>query len=370
MRGERYIQKHCVLAGLLACAALFGACAKLEEEPDRTGSWAQINTELVRPEGWEQIVQSSPFRLGEKTRIGQIHIPEAVDGEDNGLYEMGYGTYPSLDGSTVAVPMAVEFARQHLGMNDLDASGMVQFSTTHYAYASLITKEANGGYIASEVASMDHAHPVDLIIVTPPSEEEQALADRYGVELAKKPVCYDAFVFITHKDNPVQSLTLEQVRGIYTGKYTNWAELGGEESDITAYQREQNSGSQTAMEQLVMQGEAMLPPETVKVAAGMGMLVDVVAEYRNEGASIGYTYLYYIQTLYRNEDIKVLQIEGVSPAPAQLRSGAYPLATSYYGVIRGGEEADTGGKFLDWMLSAEGQRCIAQAGYIPLREIG
>lgn len=183
-----------------------------------------------------------------------------------------------------------------------------------------------------------------------------------------RPVCYDAFVFITHKDNPVDSLTIDQIQKIYSGEITNWKEVSGDDAKIVPYQREENSGSQTAMEKLVMKGIPMLSPDTVKVEVGMGELVDAVAEYKNSQSSLGYTYQYYIDKLYKNENIKVLLVEGISSKPENLRTGAYPFTTPYYGVIRSGDEQKTGGKFLDWMLSDEGQECIAQAGYVPLKE--
>ena len=339
------------------------------DEPDWLGSWSQINQVVERGEDWQQIVVNSPFQLGEKTYSRSW---ETNNGTMN-AYSMEYGTYPSIDGSTVVVPMAVEFARQHLGLTDEYANGLVGFSTTHLAYYNLITKDGNRqsvivSYTNRETIFLDSKHPVDLIIATEPSEDELALAEQHWVTLITKPVCYDAFVFITHKDNPVDSLTLDQIRGIYSGQITNWKELGGEDKAIVAYQREENSGSQTAMINLVMKDNPMLPPETVKVAEGMGYLVDVVAEYQNNATSIGYTYRYYIDNLYKNEDIKILKIDGISSDEGNLRTEAYPLTVCYYGIIRAGDEGSSGGLFLEWMLTEEGQKCIQQAGYIPYYE--
>ena len=99
----------------------------------------------------------------------------------------------------------------------------------------------------------------------------------------------------------------------------------------------------------------------------MGMLVDAVAEYENETASLGYTYRYYIDSLYKNDNIKTISVDGISPSDDNIRTGSYPFTTNYYGVIREGDDDSIGGQFLDWMLSNEGQQCIAQAGYITLR---
>jgi len=318
--------------------------------------------DIVRADNWHQIVTDSPFHLGEKTVKGSWQDPSGT----TEYYEVKFGTYPSIDGSTVAVPMAAEFARQHLGFSDEDAMYFASFNTTHQAYENLILRQPNYmSMIRSGITFLDETHPVDLLIVTEPSDDELALARMYGITLVTKPVCYDAFVFITHKDNPVTSLTADQIRDIYSGKITNWKDIGGRDEAIAAYQREENSGSQTAMENLVMQGTPMLPPETVKVILGMGALVETVAEYKNGEASIGYTYKFYIDNLYKNDDIKILDIDGISADDKSIMAELYPFTTRYYGVIRGGEENEAGGLFLDWMISAEGQKCIELAGYIP-----
>lgn len=331
--------------------------------PDITGSWSQINQTVQRSNNWKQIVKNSQFQLGERRVKGSWNTPSG----DEDYYEIEFGTYPSLDGSTVAIPMAVEFARQHLALSDKDANDFASFSTTHYAYENLIMKQTNTlGMIRSSNTFLVENHPVDLIIVTEPSDDEINLAKENNIEMIIEPMCYDAFVFITHKDNIVDNLTIEQIQKIYSGEITNWNEVGGKNQKIKAFQREQNSGSQTAMENLVMKGIPMLSPNIVKVAMGMGMLVDAVGEYENSQASIGYTYKYYIDTLYKNENIKILKVNGVLPENEKLRNKTYPFTTNYYGVIRKEDEQKTAGKFLKWMLSSEGQKCIEQAGYIPL----
>lgn len=326
---------------------------------DRTGSWSSINQDVARGENWQQIVTDSPFKLGQIT-------PVTEDGYTNNYCDKG--TYPHIDGSTVCVPMAVEFARQHLGFEDRTANQFVQFSTTHYAYEHLIRKEyTNENYVHYNFDAFINMSNVDLVIATEPSDEELTLADNWGITLIKEPVCYDAFVFITHKDNPVESLTVEQIKKIYTGEITNWKDVGGKNEKIRAFQREKNSGSQTAMENLVMGGADMIDPIEVKIIVGMGELVDAVAEYENETASIGYTYRYYIDTLYKNDSIKTISVNGIAPTDENIRNESYPFTTNYYGVIRQDDEDKIGGQFLNWMLSDEGQQCIAQAGYIALR---
>jgi len=334
-------------------------------EPDRLGAWGQINQEIERADGWQQIVHDSPFQLGEKVLGGYWQTDEG----DEPYYLQQFGTYPFIDGSTVAVPMAVEFARQHLGFSDEDASMFVNFNTTPEAYANLIRSYPNvyAGWIQSQDVSMEEGRAVDLIIVTEPSPAELDMAQAEGVTLIVEPVAYDAFVFITHKDNPVDSLTLDQIRDIYAGKVTNWKQVGGNDERIVAYQREEGSGSQTAMVSMVMGDRPIAAPPMVKLEDTMMGLIESVAEYQNDAASLGYTFRYYIDNLYKNDQIKLLKIEGVLASDNNIRSQSYPLTATYNGVIRGDDRDTTGGKFLDWMLSDEGQRCIKQAGYIPLR---
>ncbi|MDR0818565.1 MAG: substrate-binding domain-containing protein [Oscillospiraceae bacterium] len=332
-------------------------------EPDKLGSWSSINTMPVRGFDWRQIVAGSGFQLGERSIAGYWG-----SGDDRTpRYSREFGTYPRIDGSTVCVPLAVEFARQHLGMTDEQTYNFVSFHTTHDAYASLIQKNSDGyagGYNETDESGdiyqqMDGTRQVDIIFATYPSDEELNSAG-YAVPLTIEPVCADAFVFITHKDNPVDSLTLEQVRKIYSGGITNWSEVGGLNAPIRAYQREQNSGSQSGMEQLVMNGTPMLPPETAVIISGMEGLVNTIAEYQNGPESIGYTYKFYIDTLYKNDNIKILKIDGFDASDSE----HYPLTVNYYGVIRANDGSDSvGRKFLDWVLSDEGQQCVEQAGY-------
>ena len=329
----------------------------IQDEPDRTGSRAHINQEIKRSANWTQFVQNSEFKLGKMTK----------DEYDD--FYTSLGTYPMIDGSTVCVPMAVEFSWQHLKLDNEDGNNFVYFQTTNVAYECLIKKGIKwGGYIDyGDSSSSVKDKPVDIIFATEPSDDELALAAKNKVELTIKPVCYDAFVFITHKDNPVNSLTVEQIQKIYSGEITNWKDVGGSDEKISAYQREENSGSQTTMEKQVMKGKKMIPANKVMTIEGMDDLVRTVGEYQNKNSSIGYTFKYYVDTLYKSDKIKVIKINGIESSVENIRSRSYPFTTNYFGVIRTEDKDKVGGKFLDWVLSDEGQRCVAQAGYCAMR---
>ena len=140
--------------------------------------------------------------------------------------------YPKIDGSTVTLPLAEAFKADFTGANINEVE--IEHSKTHNAYVNLINGNA------------------DLILVTYPSEDEKKLAEQQGIELEIVPIVKEAFVFFVNKNNPVENLTLNQIQDIYSGKIKNWSEVGGSNNNILAFQRPENSGSQTGMLELVM----------------------------------------------------------------------------------------------------------------------
>jgi len=323
------------------------------------GSWEHINQPLQRPENWQRYVGNSLFTLGSTAPYEGDPSISVVD----------FGSYPSIDGSTVCVPLGMELARQHLDLPENDLNGFVAFSTTHSAYERLIGGLPNPTVtLASQHAMMDPTRPVELFLGTEPSQEECQLAEDAGVELVKVPFCYDAFVFLVNAQNPVEGLTLSQIREIYTGRLVDWGQVGGTKNlAILPFQRPKNSGSQTAMENLVMQGVALSGAQSNYISDGMSDLVAQIGNYDNGVQSLGYSYLYYVDVLYKSGDIKVLAVDGVAPTEENLRSGAYPFTTCYYAVYRKGD--DRASAFAGWLVSEEGQKCVKQAGYIPISEV-
>ena len=316
-----------------------------------------INQKIERPDDWVRFVQDR--------ELFQLDVPCSTK---------SFGTFPAIDGSTVLLPLAAEFGWQFLDLSDDNTRHFFHFSTTHEAYLNLILSKYPYQYNYSTwtCGIMGHGYhhlfkQPDIILVTPPSIDELNTANGNSVELIVKPICYDSFVFITHVNNPIDSLSVEQVQKIYSGEITNWSQVGGINEEIVAFQREAGSGSQTAMEELVMTGLEMMEAPMGWTIGGMGNLIrKFTAEYQNAPQSIGYTYKYYVDRLYRSPDIKVININGIEPNDANVRNFSYPFTVPYNGVIRSNDVTNVGGKFLDWMLSEDGQRCIAQAGYVSL----
>lgn len=224
-----------------------------------------------------------------------------------------------------------------------------EYSNTDPAYTKLINKE------------------VDLIVVTEPSKEEQKRAKDAGVELEVTPVVNEGFTFYTNKKNSVDSLTLDQIRDIYTGKITNWKEVGGKDAKIIAYQRPVNSGSQTGILSLVMNGQKMKEPTKEEYVETMAGIIDVVSNYDNGENAIGYSYYYYATTMYGNDNMKFFKVNGVYPDHDSIQDKSYPITTSYYIVTLKGNSDETINKLKEAMLSKKGQSIARSAGYIDLK---
>lgn len=253
--------------------------------------------------------------------------------------------YPRIDGSTATIPLAEAFKANFTGtdINEIEAN----HNKTHQAYVNLI----NGD--------------VDLILVTYPSEDEQELAKENNVELEIVPIVREAFVFFVNKENPVEDLTLKQVQDIYSEKIKNWKDVGGNDSQILAYQRPENSGSQSGMLDLVMQGIKIAEPVKENVAESMADIVDVISDYNNKNSAIGYSYYYYLTTIYTKDSIKLLGINGVKPTYENIKNGLYDIQTAYYAVIRKDEQTDSPArKLLEAMKSERGQSVAKEAGYV------
>jgi phosphate transport system substrate-binding protein len=275
--------------------------------------------------------------------------------------------------------MAAEFVWQFTELTDQsyyswvnETLNFLNFSTTSGAYNKLINGGKTDGVVYEHISDYQSKEyhfrkRPDIVLATYPSSDELNMAARAGIELIIEPVCYDAFVFITHRDNPVESLTVEQIQKIYSGKITNWKDLGGNDVTITAYQREPNSGSQTAMEEWVMKGIPMTKPPMGQYVEAMNMLIKFVAGYENNTMSLGYTYKYYVDRLYKSPDIKILKIDGTMPSDENIRSNNYAFVAPYNAVIRSADTDEVGGRFLNWILSDEGQECVTQAGYVSSR---
>lgn len=261
--------------------------------------------------------------------------------------------FPRLNGSTSTVPLGQAIASVLLGESREDVADLIQFSKTTQSYRELMWGSA------------------DLLIAAEPAEVTWQEKEEAGFEWKMEPFAVDALVFIVNADNPVDSLTTEQVRKIYTGEITNWSQVGGDDLDIVPFQRNAEAGSQTAMMKLVMKDLPMMEAPADYVRGEMGDLIEAVAAFDGSANAIGYTVYYYANDMKMAEGLKILAIDGVDPDPDTIRSGQYPFLNNYYVLTAAGSADDAPAKILyDWILSEEGQTLVAHEGYVSVLDVG
>jgi phosphate transport system substrate-binding protein len=295
-----------------------------------------------------------------------------VDAKSLGL-AFSVHEYPRTDGSTSAQPLGAIVAckltgrpYQWVSFRGFDKSRYIAISTqqaispaddsdllplqhkgTHDAYVDLIEGK------------------VDLIYeCRTPSADEAELARQRHVELDIREIALDAFIFMVNAENSVKGLTLQQVRDIYTGKLTNWKELGGADEPIMPRQRERNSGSQEVMESLVMKGLKMVPArDTIAwTMAGPFNLLE------SQKRALGYSFHYYEHFMLPTPNVTPLAIDGVAPSAQTIASRKYPLTTAVYAVLRKDTPKDHAARRLaDWLLTPQGQEVVAASGYAPAK---
>ncbi len=186
----------------------------------------------------------------------------------------------------------------------------------------------------------------DIFFAAAPSDEQKQYAKDKGVELVYQPVGQEAFVFFVNEKNPVDNLTVEQVRDIYGGDVQNWADVGGANRVINPVTRLKGSGSQTVMDKFM--GERKIAPKSPLAFTG---------------ASIGFSFRYYLNDMVGNTAVKMISLNGVYPNTENIKNGSYPLVYQFYAVYRKDNQNENVKKLIDWTLSSEGQDLIEQCGY-------
>lgn len=275
---------------------------------------------------------------------------------------------PVLDGAEACYPLYAAFAkavykdidqieRKYLDSDEQYQNGkIVTMTNTIYGFERLVDRDAE-----------KFGRKIDMFFGARPSEAQIELAKEYGVELDITPIGKEAFVFFVEEDNPVENLTSEQLRAIYHGDITNWSELGGKNHEILAFQRPENSGSQTMMKYF-MGDVSLKEPQTYEVVDAMVGVIKKVAQYANENGAIGYSFRYFLEELNQEKGVKMLSIDGVYPTLENIENGSYPLTTVVCVITRKNDSNPNVQKMIDFILSDDGQEIVRKTGYAGLAE--
>lgn len=217
--------------------------------------------------------------------------PETEDQREIQVPQMTRAEYPKVDGSTATLPLSMALYQLATGADGEEALTEVVHTKTTNAYMSLLGGET------------------DLVIAYEPAPSVYDAMENSGQELLIKPIGKDALVFMANEGNPVNSLNERELVEIYSGRYKNWSEVGGEQKELAAFQRPANSGSQTLMEKLVMKGIPMAEAPQSMVIGDMGELIEQVASYNNEENALGYSVYFYARNMYQKPGLKFMAVD-------------------------------------------------------------
>ena len=279
---------------------------------------------------------------GEKPAKEPENVPETPS------LQISLDDWPIVDGATACLPFYENMAAKLLGVDVEEARQYVMCNTTTQAFIEMAEGTA------------------DLIYCLHASADQEVNAKEHGVTMHYEPFALDAFVFFVNKDNPVDSLTVDQIHDIYAGKITNWKEVGGNDEEILAYQRDEGCGSQTGLYKYVIPRDEVMDAPSEQRIADMGSIIDAVSHYDNAKSSIGYSYLYFVTNQHFDEDIKLLKVEGIEATGENIRSGSYPMVTEYCCITTEEKYQDADSverKIIDWCVSKEGQNLAEEMSY-------
>ncbi len=210
---------------------------------------------------------------------------------------------------------------------------------------------------------------VDMIFVPDPGEKVKAYAEEKDVNLKYIPIAGEALVFFTGKNNPAESITTEQLQQIYIDNTVdNWNQLGASNAPLSAFCRNEDSGSHAQIDKFVLNGNSIHPDiqrerTSILMSSIFTDLMDF--ELANPGEyGIGYSlyFYYYHNAVVIPSDFKLLMVDGIKPSDRTIADESYPYTTRYYAVIRDEKNPEVEA-FVKLMQGEFGQNVVALSGY-------
>ena len=190
--------------------------------------------------------------------------------------------------------------------------------------------------------------------------EIEKLKNRYNTLGVEIPCAKDGITVYLHESNKVEELTLQQLSDIYTAKITNWKQLGGEDAEIKLYGRENSSGTYVFFKDEVVKADYASSCQTLP---GTAAVVNAVKKDKN---GIGYGGAAYATGVKHCKVKKEAGLESYLPTAENVANNQYPITRYLYMYMRNrptGEQK----KYIDWMLSSDGQKIVTEVGYFPVK---
>lgn len=276
----------------------------------------------------------------------------------------GCGGAENVD--TAAEAVGTQRAIQNKGSDTL-VNLALAWAERYREIAPSVSIAVTGGGSGTGIASLING-TVDIANASREMKEDEiAAAQANGINPIEFTVAIDALAIVVHPANPVDKLTIDQLSDIFTGRITNWREVGGKDTPIILVSRETNSGTHVYfLEEVIRKGEKdnkdIFAPQTLLMPSSVG----ITSEIRRNPNAIGYDGLGYV-----TEHEKVIAVAKDSNSPYVLPTvetgadGSYPIARGLY-MYTAGEPTGVIAEYLDWIRGPEGQAIVAELGFVPL----
>jgi phosphate transport system substrate-binding protein len=241
-------------------------------------------------------------------------------------------------GSTTVLPISQACAEVFMDQNmDIDIS--VQGGGSGVGIASIIDGTCDIGNASRAI-----------------KEKEVDTAKEKGIEPVANVVARDAIAVVVNPANSVDGLTLEQIKAIYTGEFSNWSQVGGSDQEIVVISRDSASGTFEAFNELALDKEKVRPDALLQASNAA-----VATSVANTPGAIGYVGLGYVTA-----KIKAIEVNGIIPSKETVNSDTYPLARPLF-MYTNGEPTGAVKEFIDFVMSEEGQKLVEENGYISVK---
>jgi phosphate transport system substrate-binding protein len=251
---------------------------------------------------------------------------------------LSYAEDLRMDGSTTVLPIAQKAAEVFMKKNP-SVKIFVSGSGSGTGIKALIDGTTNIATSSREA-----------------KEKEITAGKGKGVVLTAHKIALDGIVPVVHPSMKINDITTEQLRDIYNGKIKSWKELGGPDRPISAVSRDTSSGTYEVWEEKILKGDKVRPDALL--VASNGQAVQTVAENK---FAIGYIGIGYV-----DKSVKVLKVNGKVATAKSIRDGSWPIARPLF-MYTNGKPAGVIAKFINFMLSEEGQKVVNEVKYVSIR---
>jgi phosphate transport system substrate-binding protein len=243
----------------------------------------------------------------------------------------------TIQGSTTVLPIAQAAAEAYMD-NNPDADITVRGGGSGTGVAALIDG-------ATDIA--DASRPM--------KDKEIKTAREKGVNPVAHVVARDGIAVVVHPDNPLNAISKENIKKIYTGELSRWDKIGGK-GTIVAVSRDAASGTFEAFNELALE-KAKLTDGALMLASNL----EIARTVAQTPGAIGYIGLGYL-----TDNVKALKVDGVMPSEATVNDGSYPLARPLF-MYTNGNPKGLAKSFIDYIMSEAGQQIVKEAGFVPVK---